>query len=39
LVPTNSENLIYLPSVQKSSQSQAVALLSSIQMAPIRSGY
>jgi len=39
LVPTNSENLIYLQSVQKSPQSQAVALLSSIQMAPIRSGY
>ncbi len=39
LVPTNSENLIYLPSVQKSPQSQAAALLTSIQMAPIRSGY
>ena len=39
LVPTNSENLIYLQSVQKSPQSQAAALLGSIQMAPIRSGY
>ena len=39
LIPTNSENLIYLQSTPKSPQSQAVALLSSIQMAPIRSGY
>ncbi len=39
LVPTNSENLIYLQSLQKSPQSQAAALLGSIQMAPIRSGY
>ena len=39
LVPTNSENLIYLQSVKKSPQSQAAALLGSIQMAPIRSGY
>ena len=39
LVPTNSENPIYLQSVKKSPQSQAAALLGSIQMAPIRSGY
>ena len=39
LVPTNSENLIYLAAPQKTPQAQAVALLSSIQLAPIRSGY
>jgi len=39
LVPTNSENLIYLQSVQKSPQAQAASLLGSIQMAPIRTGY
>jgi hypothetical protein len=39
LVPTNSENLIYLGAPKRSPQAQAVALLSSIQLAPIRSGY
>ena len=39
LVPTNSENLIYLSPVAKQPQDQAVAFLTTMPQAPIRSGY
>ena len=39
LVPTNSDNLIYLQASRPTPRAQAVALLSSLQLAPIRAGY
>lgn len=39
LVPTNSENLIYLQAAQASPKDQASALLKSLQLAPIPPGY
>lgn len=39
LVPTTSESLIYLSAAKKFPRAQAVAFLSGMQLAPIRSGY
>lgn len=39
LVPTNSENLIYLQAPQATAKDQTTALLKSIQLAPIPPGY
>ncbi|MCP9774756.1 hypothetical protein [Cyanobium sp. WAJ14-Wanaka] len=39
LVPTNSENLVYIQAPQSDPKKQATALLSAIQLAPIPPGY